>query len=242
MTKKPYKFIKETLFFPEEKILVVGDLHLGYDLMLQESGVLIPEKQPKEVIKRLEKIFKIVESQNEKINKIIFLGDIKHYFTYEFKEKNDFREVMDFLRKKFKDENIILIKGNHDTVDYSENKIMKEYHIENNMVFLHGHESYPEVFDKKIKRVVSGHLHPSVILEEQPKREMYKCFLTGKSKGKEFIILPSFLGIAEGTPVNNYDEEYMESFFIIPKKDILTFNVHVVGKDKIYDFGKVKNF
>lgn len=235
---KKYKFVREALFFPEEKILVIGDLHLGYDFMLQESGILVPEKQAKETIKRLREIFRQVGA----IEKIIFLGDIKHSFGYEFKERNDFDEIMDFLRSQnIDDENIILIKGNHDTIDYSKDKRMRNYYVEKDLAFVHGHEAFPEIFGKKIKLIVSGHLHPSVILEEGPKREMYKCFLTGKSKGKENIVMPSFLGIAEGTPVNNYDQEYMEDFFILPKKDILKFRVHVIGQNMIYDFGKVKD-
>jgi metallophosphoesterase superfamily enzyme len=51
--------------------------------------------------------------------------------------------------------------------------------------------------------------------------------------------MPSFLDFVEGTPVNDYKTDYIESFSIIPKKAILGFNVQVVGKDKVYDFGKV---
>ena len=84
---------------------------------------------------------------------------------------------MDFLIQHVPKENIILIKGNHDTMDYSYGN-MKEYYIDGELAFLHGHKPYPEMFDKKVKVVVIGHLHPSIILEEKPgvKREAYKCF------------------------------------------------------------------
>lgn len=246
-TKKKYEFINETLFFPKEKILVIGDLHLGYDLMLRDSGILLPEKEIKNVIQRFKDVLEKIKENGEKIEKIVFLGDIKHSFGFEFKERDEFDEVMGFLHSQgFEDEDIILIKGNHDTMDYSKTKKMKPYHIERQIAFIHGHKNYPKVFDKKIKYIVSGHLHPSVILEEKSgvKREMYKCFLTGKTnkRKKEFIILPSFLGMAEGTPVNHYKTDYMESFYILPKKDVLNASVHVIGDDKVYDFGKVKDF
>jgi metallophosphoesterase superfamily enzyme len=33
-----FLFISKTLFFPKEGILVIGDLHLGYNLMLENQG------------------------------------------------------------------------------------------------------------------------------------------------------------------------------------------------------------
>jgi hypothetical protein len=237
--KSKYQFINEALFFPEKGILVFGDLHLGYDYQIQQSGILIPERQIENIKERLGKI---INKAKPKVNKIVFLGDISHSFGFEFEERDEFREIINFLSEKVSKENIILIKGNHDTMDYTFDKKIKPYHIGDGIAFLHGHESFPEIYGKNVNLIVSGHLHPSVILQESPgiKREMYKCFITGKTKGKSFIILPSFLRIAEGTPVNDYKEYYIESFAIIPRKDVLNAEVHVIGKDKIYRFGKVK--
>lgn len=239
-----YIFIDKCLFFPEKGILAVGDLHIGYDYMIRQSGVLIPERQVKDIISDLKGIFKEIKNlkQGNKINKIVFLGDIKHAFSYEAEEKYDFVEVMKFLEQEIKisKENIILIKGNHDTMDFTYGN-MVDYYIESRIAFLHGHRSFSEIFDKKVQLVVSGHLHPSITLAEKPgvKKESYKCFLEGNYKGKIFIVMPSFVDYYEGTPVNDYREDYLESFFIVPKREILKFKVHVIGKDKVYDFGKV---
>lgn len=239
-----YIFIDETLFFPKEEILVIGDLHIGYDYMLRELGILIPEQQTKDTIKRIKKIFDKIKDKNYKLKKVVFLGDIKHSFGFEFEERNEFRKIIEIIETKVKKEDIIIIKGNHDTVDYTSDKKMKPFHVEKDILFIHGHKSCKEIIDKKIKIVVSGHLHPSIIISEKKgiKKEMYKCFLEGISKGKTFIVLPSFFGFVEGTPVNYYGENHVESFSIIPKKDIMKFNVYVIGKDDVYGFGKVKNF
>jgi len=239
-----YKFTNESLFFPEQGILVIGDLHIGYDIMLRQSGVLIPERQIEETMERLEKIFEKIESQNQRIRKIIFLGDIKHSFGFEFEERKDFDQIMDFLRQRFSDKDIILIKGNHDTIDYSFEGKMVDTYLEDEIVFLHGHKSFPEVFYKTTNLIVMGHLHPSVVLQENPgiKKENYKCFLTGDFRGKKVIVLPSFLGIIEGSKVNEYSDKLEKDFSIIPKKNLLKFKVHIVGKEEIYDFGKVKDF
>lgn len=249
MNMKPnYKFINETLFFPERGVLVIGDLHIGYDVMLRQSGVLIPERQIEETIERLGKIFEKIKEKNYELKKIIFLGDIKHSFGFEFEERKDFDQIMDFLKQRFSEENIILIKGNHDTIDYSFEGKMVDVHTEEGVVFLHGHKSFLEVFDKSTNLIVLGHLHPSVVLQENPgiKKETYKCFLTGKYKKKEIIILPSFLNIIEGSRVNDYSDEKFhkdkKDFSIIPKKNLMGFKVHVVGKEKAYNFGKVKDF
>jgi hypothetical protein len=241
MESKEYEFIGKTLFFPAEEILVVGDLHIGYDHMIEQSGVLIPERQVKDIISELKEIFKRIEESGRKISKIIFLGDIKHSFGYEWKEENYFQEAMEFLRTKFKDENIILLKGNHDTIDYSFEKKMKKYHIHKGTAFIHGHEAFKSVFDNSISTLIMGHIHPSVILSDKQniKREKYKCFLTGEFKGKNLIVLPSFLATVEGATVNEYEHAYKDFFSIIPKKDLMKFQVHVVGEDKVYSFGKI---
>jgi hypothetical protein len=236
-----YEFIKKTLLFPESGILVIGDLHIGYEHAIRQSGILLPESQINEIIDELRDVFDIINKKQIKLKKVIFLGDIKHSFGYDWQEKNYFREVSDFLKNYIGEKNIIFIKGNHDTVDYSFGK-MKNYYIYKNLAFVHGHESFPKVFEKEIKVIVMGHIHPSIILRDKQniKRERYKCFLTGKFKKKQVIILPSFLNITEGSPVNNYKDDYENYFSIIPKKSLINFNVFVVGEDRVYAFGKVK--
>ena len=88
-----------------------------------------------------------------------------------------------------------------------------------------------------------GHIHPSVILSDKQniKREKYKCFLIGKFKSKEVIILPSFLNIAEGMTINEYDSGYEDFFSIIPKKSLMNFKVYIIGEDEVYGFGKIKD-
>lgn len=235
-----YEFIGKTLFFPEKGILVIGDLHIGYDHMLEQSGVLIPKKQVKDIIKELKDITNML---NSKLKKIILIGDLKHAFGFKHSEKNEFREIMKFLGEILPEENIILIKGNHDTIDYSFERKMKKFYIDGDILFIHGHEKSKEMSSEKIKTVVFGHLHPAVLLTEKPgvKKEIYKCFLTGKFKGKKMIMVPSFLEFTEGTLVNEYRENYWEDFAIVSHKDIMNFDIHIIGKDKIYDFGKVKD-
>jgi hypothetical protein len=239
-----YIFLSKTIFFPEKGILAIGDLHLGFEYQIQQSGVLVPEQQVKEVIEELKAIFHEIKSKKLNLKKIVFIGDIKHSFSYEWKEKNYFNEIITFLKSHVEDKDIILIKGNHDTIDYSFSDKLQDYYIDGELAFTHGHQLFEEVFNEKIKTIVMGHLHPSVILSDSQeiKREKYKCFLVGKFKQKEVIIMPSFLATIEGTTVNSVDYEYENYFSIIPKKTLMNFEVYIVGEKEVYDFGKIKKF
>ena len=77
---KDYTFIDKTVFFPKSGILAVGDLHLGYELMLRQSGVAIPESQTKETIEDLKKIFTAIKEKGFEMKKIVFLRGYKALF------------------------------------------------------------------------------------------------------------------------------------------------------------------
>ncbi|MBI2044331.1 metallophosphoesterase [Candidatus Pacearchaeota archaeon] len=241
VSKMEYKFIDKTIFFPEHGILAIGDLHVGFEQSLREAGVNLPESQTNETTKNLQMIIEEIKKSNWKLKKIIFLGDIKHYFGYEWREKVHFNKILDFLKQFVEDSDIILIKGNHDKFDFSGKK-MKNCHIKDKIAFFHGHISFPQIMDKEVNMWVMGHLHPSILLSEKEgvKREKFKCFLVGKYKGKEIIIIPSFIGITEGTPVNEQRYENEKEFSVIPHKEIRNFKAYVIGDNQIFDFGKVK--
>src|SRR3989338_8681821 len=158
-------FISKSVFFPESGILAVGDLHVGYEQSLIESGILMPEMQVKEIIEDLEKIINEIKNQGFQLKKIVFLGDIKHYFNYEWKEKFNFDKILDFLKERVKDSDIILIKGNHDKFDFSGKK-MKNYYFNKGIMFFHGHMDFLQLHEEKVKMWVIGHLHPSIILSD----------------------------------------------------------------------------
>ncbi|MBI2043270.1 metallophosphoesterase [Candidatus Pacearchaeota archaeon] len=234
-------FISKSVFFPEHGILAIGDLHVGYEQSLIESGILVPEMQVKEIIEDLRKIIEEIKNFGFRLKKIVFLGDIKHYFNYEWKEKFNFEKILDFLRQYVKDSNIILVKGNHDKFDFAGKK-MKNYYFNKGIMFFHGHMDFQQINDERVETWVLGHLHPSVTLSDKAniKREKYKCFLTGKFKEKEIIIVPSFFGIIEGTPVNE-DGYEREGFSIIPNSELKNFEVHAISDDgKTLNFGKVR--
>jgi uncharacterized protein len=239
-----YKLISKTIFFPKEGILAVGDLHLGYDSMLKNQGINLSIDQLEETKSELEIILKKVKAIYN-LKKIILLGDIKHHFGFEKSEIFDVRSFLKFLEKFVPKKDIILIKGNHDTFTLKDYELKNYYLSEDeNLAFTHGDKTYEELFkNKKIKIIVTSHIHPAVLLKDKHaiKKEKYKCFLIGKYKSKEIIIVPSFFPLIEGSEVNEIESSSGRWTQLIPKDKMKSFEAYIVspGKaGKVYPFGK----
>ncbi len=233
---KGIEIIDLGLLLKNEKILVLADFHIGYEETLNKQGILVPKFQFKDIIKRLTKIFS--ELKKDKL-KIIINGDIKHEFgTISEQEWRETLRLLDFLTK-FCDE-IILIKGNHDTIigpiaKKKNIKIVEHYLTKKGILITHGHKIPKKEILKKTKTIIIAHEHPAISLREDIRTEKFKCFLKGRWKRKSLIVMPSFCLATEGTDV--LSEKLLSQFL---GQDISNFEVFVVA-DKVYDFGKLKN-
>jgi len=240
---KKYIFVGKTIFFPKEKIVCVGDLHLGYESALRKRGLDVPLNQFNEMEKELSATLDNIKARFGKIEEIVFLGDVKHHFGYMGEERDEMLKLIRFLRKYVENENrIIFIRGNHEKNEKNQKFI--DYYIIKDIAFVHGNKEFLEVYSKDINLVVMGHLHPTVILSDKMKikREKYKCFLVGKHKKKEFVILPSFLSITEGVSANEFSDEEGYDFIIVPQSSLEDFEVFVAsspGEDAL-GFGRLK--
>ncbi len=209
--------------------LIIGDLHIGLEEAMNKQGVLVPRFQYKEIIKRLEGIFSQV-----KVKRIIVNGDIKHEFgEISQQEWRDTLNVLDFLIEHGE---VILIKGNHDTIlgpiAMKKNvKVVNFFKIDKNVMVLHGDKILPNLFDSKV--LIIGHEHPAISFKER-RNEKYKCFLLGKFKKNILIVMPSFNFVSEGSDIKR--EEILSPF--LKNNNLEDFEVFVV-EDKVYKFGKV---
>lgn len=92
--------------------LILTDFHIGYEEALNKQGLMIPRFQFQEIMERLDSIFKILTNKN--IEQIIINGDLKHEFgTISDQEWRHALRLLDYLGQHCNE--IILIKGNHDT-------------------------------------------------------------------------------------------------------------------------------
>ncbi len=230
------RFVDLGIYF--EKCLVLADFHIGYEEALNKQGILMPRLQLNDFIKRLDKIL----SKINQPEKIIINGDLKHEFdTISEQEWRDTLKIIDYLDNKCNE--LILIKGNHDTIlgpiAKKRNIQILDYVIIKNTLILHGHKlnkSIEKIIKiNKIKTIIIAHEHPAITLNNGIRQETFKCFLKGKYKRKQLIVLPSFYFMTEGTNI-------LESKLLSPfLTNIKNFNVYIIG-DKIYDFGKIKDF
>ena len=81
-----YKFIGKTIFFPEQGILAVGDLHIGYEESLRQSGVLMPEQQVKEVINDLRNIINEIKKNLKLFICNEFISILNGFTDFFFRE------------------------------------------------------------------------------------------------------------------------------------------------------------
>ncbi len=240
------RFLENSILI-DNKILVFSDFHIGYEEYLY--GKCVPIRvQLEEIIKKLDRIFGLLNKEEITIREIIILGDLKHEFgEISDSEWRETLKILDYLLDKC--DKIILIKGNHDNVlgpiAQKRNVEIKDLYINKEIGFLHGNKWYKEC--EKCKILVLGHLHSAITLHDEYKKEKFKCFLIGKWGGKEVYILPSFVPLFFGYDLSNVldGRDYKrnkEEFFIIENKKLNDFKVIVYneGEDKIYDFGKLK--
>jgi len=269
------EYIGKTLLITTngKRILVIGDLHLGYEGALRETGVLIGDEMLKEYIGELDRVFdKIVSESGKKllsdvrrgngvtdgepymrgklnngvgcignnkgiVDEIVLLGDVKHVIGKVMREEwNDVLAFIDYLSDKCS--KIVIVKGQHDTL--LEPVIrkrgcveLKDYYVLDNVCFMHGNKDFDICYDDGIEYWILGNAHPAVKISDGVKMEKFKCFLTGKYKGKKVTIVPSFIYANEGSDVREYDYRMAWEF------DYDKFEVIISEDLKGLDFGKL---
>lgn len=247
------QFLENSLLI-ENKILVIGDLHIGQEEIIIKQG-LAPRLQTHEIITNLNQIFDYLKKRKINLDKIIILGDLKHeHGKISEEEWRETLHFLDFISNKA--DEIILIKGNHDNIlqpiTSKRNIQIKSYYKYKEILFMHGHKEYKQALkkgltqkkakNKDIKILILGHIHPAITLTDNYKREKYKCFLYGKYKRKQIYILPSFNPLITGYDLAKQNMFKKKDFFIIPENKLKDFNVLIYNRKegKVYDFEKLK--
>ena len=236
------KFLHDCILLKD--ILVIGDLHIGYD---ERFGRSIGQVQLENILEKLEGIFKQIKDLGVRVKRVVLLGDVKHVFSgitdIEWRET---LSLLDYIKVKSRGAKIIIIKGNHDNIlepiVKKRNINLRDYYFVSiegkKYCFLHGDKMFEQCLDADW--LLFGHWHPSITLSDNYKRERFKCFLKGKWKRKNVIIFPSFSDIKYGSDLNNLKDEN-DKFSFIKYKDIIKFEVIIYNNDekREYNFGKL---
>lgn len=155
----------KTIFWEQEKILIVSDLHIGKVMHFRRAGFAVPLESANSNLERLSFVL-----LNSDIRKVIFLGDL-----YHSTENNETLLFWEMIRK-FPNIKFILIKGNHDVhnaMHFEKKGILVYNELElGPFNFTHEPKKEPE---KQMN--IAGHLHPAVQL---------------RGKARNFLRLPCF--------------------------------------------------
>jgi len=193
-----------TMFWEEEKALVLSDLHFGKTGHFRKSGIAVP---PKANEKNLEVIVDLIHLT--KPERVICLGDLFHsYYNPEW-------EVFGELVKHFVKISFELVLGNHDIM--SEQQYVRKGIVVHDSLriepFIFTHHPLTEA-DTQLYNL-SGHLHPGVNLRGKARHSVtLPCFYFGENSG----LLPAFgafTGLARIRPKKN------DKVFVIVEEKII---------------------
>jgi DNA ligase-associated metallophosphoesterase len=169
---------QRSVFWEEQKALIVSDLHFGKTGHFRKSGIAVPQSVYKEDLQRL---VSLLHYFNPK--KLIVVGDFFHsHANVELdwfqKWRNDFAEL-----------EIILVRGNHDILHDAWYKQTNITIIENELIinpFLFTHDRCD---DHQNLYTFCGHLHPGIVLHGLGKQSLrLPCFYFAKNH----CVLPAF--------------------------------------------------
>jgi putative SbcD/Mre11-related phosphoesterase len=148
----------------KERVVVVGDLHIGWEVALAQQGIHVPSQ----TAKMLERLSKII--LDRKPSKLIMLGDVKH--SVSGVELEEWRDVPEFFEKLLKlVPSIQVITGNHDgnlePLTPSQVELVGPSGIAlwNRFGLLHGH-AWPSPQILGCETLILGHAHPAVTLRD----------------------------------------------------------------------------
>ena len=147
----------------ENRVLVIADLHIGWEIALADQGIHVPSQTPR--IK--EKLLKLVDLY--KPTSLLFLGDIKHTIARaELGEWRDIPDLFEALCQKVSDIKVVL--GNHDgnlePLLPSAVKLVDSTGIALfDAGFFHGN-AWPAPEILQCHSLVIGHVHPTVAFRD----------------------------------------------------------------------------
>ena len=190
------------------KILVITDLHLGWENALRDKGIHVPSQSSK-ILHRL-----VIILSKYKPDKLLILGDIKYtVVAAQLEEWHDIPAFFMSLKKYVKA--MAIVRGNHDAnleplLPENIKLLPATGTIIGDIGLFHGHK-WPSPMLLKCKTLIMGHLHPVVVFRDpvgfKITRQAWvkaKCDTTQLSK----ILLQKQRIKIEGTPEKTVKKHY----------------------------------
>lgn len=169
---------QRSIFWEEEKALIVSDLHFGKTGHFRKSGIAVPQTVYKEDLQRLIDLLNYFKPKQ-----LIVVGDFFHSHA------NTELDLFKKWRDDFSSLKVLLVKGNHDILKdrWYEECAIEIFETElmiNSFLFTHDKcEDHEDVF------TFCGHIHPGIIINGLGKQSLrFPCFYFTK----DHCILPAF--------------------------------------------------
>jgi putative SbcD/Mre11-related phosphoesterase len=145
------------------KTLLITDLHIGWEMALQEKGIHVPSQTPK----ILNKLTAIITKY--KPEQLVIIGDVK--YTVMSSELGEWHDIPDFFAQL---QNYIgaiaIVRGNHDAnleplLPENVELLPAAGEVIRDVGVFHGHK-WPSPVLLQCKTLVMGHLHPVVVFRD----------------------------------------------------------------------------
>lgn len=164
-----------TMYWEEQKILLISDVHLGKISHFRKYGSAVPQAAISENFRKMDQVVEFFSPKS-----IVFMGDLFHSsLNMEWDLFTQWMETIDIP--------VILVAGNHDIISELKYealgvKIYSEIIIDD-LLLTHHPEEREGFFN------ICGHLHPGFKLRGNGRQTLQlRCFY----QNKEQIILPAF--------------------------------------------------
>ena len=197
------------LWWTDQKLLVVADLHLEKGSSFAKSGTYLPPYDTKSTLAKLEILIEKFDPL-----KVISLGD-------SFHDKDAANRLPESsliaIAKLQQGREWIWVKGNHDRIlsevlngDTADSVCIR------NLTFIH------EPSPKAVTGEIAGHLHPCARLHQNGRKIRRFCFVENANR----LVLPAF-----GTYTGGFNvlDSAWEPYFVNNQ-----FQVHILGMNRLY--------
>ncbi len=199
---------ERSIYWEEERALIVSDLHFGKTGHFRKAGIAVPQSLYKEDLQRL-----INHLQYFKPSKIIIVGDLFHSHA------NKELELFQKWRADFSELEVHLVKGNHDILHrnwYSNAGITVSEPSLSIGNFCFRHDMNDCLNDEgETGYLFSGHLHPGITIHGMGKQSLrFPCFYFTQT----YCVLPAF---SKFTGAARVDPKPGEVIFAIVENSII---------------------
>ncbi len=218
------------VWYEKENVVLLSDLHLGYESVLREDGISLPTFQKENILNRLANIKNRYDPDS-----FIVLGDFKHDFGKA--DSQVFNELLDVIDYLMEDSSLVMIKGNHDNFleNYTNLKgvpLNEEMMVLEDLTLTHGHRN---VSGEGL--LIMGHEHPAIEIKDEVGSTLkYSCFLHHPEH--KILVLPAIDPLSEGRDVIASKSFFSKNLDHLNSDD---FHVYAISEYGLLDFHQIKD-